>query len=99
MLFFHFLLSFGDGWPLSTLLVGKVYLVVPRMIGMYVITNRMFYIQCVLFVSVVVREIDTDTRNVTCFKPEPFLKQCNGIVCAESCFCFLFFLCCGFIFV
>lgn len=40
VLSFQFVLSFGDGWPLSTLLVGKLYLVVPRMLGMYVVIKR-----------------------------------------------------------
>lgn len=35
VLFFHFVLSLDDGWPLSSLLVGKLYPIVPRMIGTY----------------------------------------------------------------
>lgn len=55
---FHFVLSFGDGWPLFTLLVGKPYLAVPRMLGTYVVT---FFVQCVLLV-VVCETCDVDTK-------------------------------------
>lgn len=47
------MLSLGDGWPLSTLFVGKMYPIVPRMQGMYSMLENAFDVfECVSVVYV-----------------------------------------------
>ncbi len=83
------MLSLGDGWPLSTVLVGKLYPIVPRMLGMYVYNTeqRMCFKFCVLSARVV---SSVEIIKATWSKPEPVLQKekRNYIVC-DDVFCLL----------